>query len=552
MLRSSPLATAFVLSLLLSSPGCGHPSSESEPVVFSADGPEIPLLVVPPPPPGCSGKHLPTDATCTIHEAYGVFVGRHGKDTNQGTRREPVRTLATAIRFAMLTRRRVYVCAETFDEALLIEDGVSMFGYFDCQSDWAVSSRRARVAPRMHEVAARTRGIVRPTRIESFEIVSPDAAPSRSSMGLVAERALALSFHRTLIRAGRGGDGENGIEPTALQNDPSADGAPGEPMQIGPCEGSCRLAHHQHPTGGTNACGAANVVTGRGGAGGRAGRVRYRPHRPGDLPLCYPAITGRDFTACYYPEPGEPFDEGEAVEGARGAGFGYSELVGDVLEVTTVLAKPGEVGRRGRAGENGRMGTFDANGYRGGDGTQGENGAPGKGGGGGSAQVPQELLTIASYPLVSIYAWMGGGGGAGGCPGLAGSPGKGGGASVAVISIDSMIAFDATSSLEASAGGLGGAGTFGSNPSDGGLGKGSAREIPETQGARGGRGGDAGASGHGASGPTIGIAWRGQKPTRLPTTILAKPAGPQPERSNGRALIPAGMAGVAREELELL
>ncbi|MFO0664302.1 MAG: hypothetical protein U0174_10140 [Polyangiaceae bacterium] len=553
---TSPRLFGFLLALLPFAPGCGA-SYDSPPSEGDAGAPGAGPFDVPHPPAGCTPSRLPADDACTIHEAFGVFVSSGGKDTNMGSRDSPLRTIATGVRIAALTKRRVYLCAQTYVEPIVFRAGVPIFGYFDCTAGWkVVTSRRARVAPRAHHIAARAFDIHEPTRVESIEVYAGDAESGASSIALIAERSPGLAFFRSVLRAGRGGDGHAGVAPLDLVNDGSAAGESGDVLRFGPCDAACLTRRRTRPKGGSNSCGGSTpVALSQGGDGARAGFVRYRTHAEGDPPLCFPILsTGRaDLPLCYYPDPGELMETGlpsaESMHTARGANFGYSTVSGEVVVRHTMLATAGEAGKDGKNGDNGVLGTFSSNGYGGGDGVPGEHGRPGQGGGGGSAQVPRELFVQDYVPVPFAFAAMGGGGGAGGCPGRAGSPGTGGGASVAVIAIDSGLSFDEATTLVAATGGLGGEGSFGSAPSEGGAGGAGTSEFPETRGAPGGRGGRAGASGHGAAGPTIGIAWRRVRPTWFASPSLGPAALARPTRTQGRVAIPEGVGGLRAEEL---
>lgn len=51
-----------------------------------------------------------------------------GRDDNTGTQDQPVRTLDRAINLALVTNRRVYACAERFEESVTIPSGVEVWG----------------------------------------------------------------------------------------------------------------------------------------------------------------------------------------------------------------------------------------------------------------------------------------------------------------------------------------------------------------------------------------------------------------------------------------
>ncbi|MCC6554909.1 MAG: hypothetical protein IT372_18200, partial [Polyangiaceae bacterium] len=59
----------------------------------------------------------------------GVFVSSSlGDDANDGTKAAPVRTLGKALTLAGFGDRRVYACAEQFDEAIQVLPGIAIYG----------------------------------------------------------------------------------------------------------------------------------------------------------------------------------------------------------------------------------------------------------------------------------------------------------------------------------------------------------------------------------------------------------------------------------------
>src|SRR4029078_7412923 len=60
-----------------------------------------------------------------------------GNDANPGTRGEPVKTIKTAISWAQKRSKPIYACGETYVEDVRLPAGVSLFGGFDCDDDWA-------------------------------------------------------------------------------------------------------------------------------------------------------------------------------------------------------------------------------------------------------------------------------------------------------------------------------------------------------------------------------------------------------------------------------
>ena len=161
-----------------------------------------------------------------------------------------------------------------------------------------------------------------------------------------------------------------------------------------------------------------------------------------------------------------------------------------------------------------------------GAGTAGKDASPGQGGGGGGgANFNSNCNSLCpNGPALTAYRWSsaGGGGGAGGCAGLAGTPGTGGGASIGALVVDSPLTFVGTR-LASAQGGAGGAGTLGSAGLAGA--NGGATADQGGSGGVGGRGGAAGLSGHGAPGPSIALAYSGQRPSLETSELVPGPGG---------------------------
>ncbi len=66
-----------------------------------------------------------------------------------GTLTHPFKTLADAFTAAKTKKKRVLACGETYEEAVVLADGVTAFGNYDCSVLPWVSS----ALPRRHQVA---------------------------------------------------------------------------------------------------------------------------------------------------------------------------------------------------------------------------------------------------------------------------------------------------------------------------------------------------------------------------------------------------------------
>ena len=89
----------------------------------------------------CDPTKSPSDDPCVVDEAYGVFVSPRGSDANPGTRSAPASTIGRGMDLAKAARKRVYVCAGSFAEPLVVaasRDGVNVYGALDCAT-WGLS-----------------------------------------------------------------------------------------------------------------------------------------------------------------------------------------------------------------------------------------------------------------------------------------------------------------------------------------------------------------------------------------------------------------------------
>ena len=432
--------------------GCGGFGSGDD---SPAPGGETPAPPVPGPngePPKAPPVGGPPDPT-EFTNVLGIFVAPSGSDGADGTRERPLARIQPAIDLAKTVGKRVYVCAGTYREALVVADSISIIGGLDCSGDgWRTSPALSRVeAPT--SPALRATDNKSPTRIQALDIVAPTAtAPSASSIGMIAERAGGIVFARSKITAGNAMKGDDGVEGIQLSNaavtprgaaiPPAfqcADGVPGACVRIFGAGSFWRMPYGG--VGGTNTCvGAPGFVAQAGGEGGSGGLSE--------------------------------------VFSSNGSA-GWRNYTGNAAYAAQ-LAPPGRTGANGADGADRpaapTVGTLSSDGYVPADGANGTNGATGFGGPGGRGLDPEigghYSATSANVGLV-YRGWGGGGGGAGGCPGLAGTAGKGGGASIAALLIESPLAFEGTQ-LTAGQGGNAGRGSLGSIPAVGG-----ARNNPE-------------------------------------------------------------------------
>jgi hypothetical protein len=463
--------------LLIVVTGCAASDAAGNPVMPSQSDPSRPL----------EGTPAPAD----IDEALGVFVLADAPQ-GDGTRTRPFGTIGKAIEIAKAFGKRVYVCDGTYRESLVLADGVSVTGGFECKGgSWKIGSGRSRIeAPVSPAIVAKQ--IAKPTRFERFDVVAPNGkAPSESSIGLLAVESAALVIASARIVAGDGSKGEDGAPAITLTQVGSPHGKPGVAASDYCADkrtGHCRDAVKREPggAGGVAQCAGApghDAESGSTGGSGGVFEVRWLPSQLNAFWATYQGNSAVFGTTTADPRSGAP----------------------------------GADGTMGRSAQ--RFGTFSSDGFVPANGMRGTDGAPGRAGQGGEGVQP----TMSTVGLDLAYGTSGSGGGAGGCAGLAGTEGKGGGASVGAIVVASAMTFDGVE-LVAGSGGAGGKGSFPSRPSAGGIGGPPINGIAATRGGDGGSGGSAGVSGSGAGGPSIGLAHDGDPPKMIATT--ARPGKP--------------------------
>lgn len=478
-------------------------------------------------PPPCLAASLPNANPCVVSEAYGVFVAANAAPGGDGTRGKPFTTLSAGITAAKASSKRVYACAGTYAEAIEIQNGVSMFGYFACVANaWTVGTQRARVQS-LTSPAARAIGITTATRIEAIDVYAPDfgvlapdaTQPAKSSIGLLTSNAAALTFAAATIHAGTaqaGGAGAAGVQLVQASNGAQVAGGAATPLRgrctFGAglkCIGPVNESDASGPAGGVSDCrlpnGSLAPVSAQGGPGGRGGHPSSWT-RVGASPATWlaSAAAGQGLPATA--------TSSTAVGGAPGRDPSVNGGTWGDLNLP-----------RGTGGANGStLGALTTNGFGAVDGAMGGNGFPGQGGGGGGAFVHTTTeVTAAADTAIYMEGSSGAAGGAGGCAGMGGGGGHGGGSSIAVAQLDAAIRLE-TVTFQTSAGGAGGRGGNGSDGTGGGS---SGQAINANRGGPGAAGTVGGTGGSGRGGHSIAIAYTGTAPTLVTPTYQLGAAG---------------------------
>ncbi|WP_437716537.1 PGRS family protein [Sorangium sp. So ce448] len=424
-----------------------------------------------------------------------MFVRLDGDDDNDGTPGAPVKSLEKAIALATAktdaTKKNVYACAETFEEAVEIAADVTLFGGLDCENGWRWIGEQKRttltadaggIPLTMHEGAE--------IRMEDVDVVAKSIPPEeqamfgKSSIAAVAD-GITMSLARCTIAAG-----------DAARN------------------------AKRPPNTGDNAAAEA-------GKDGNPGREACMPTiTPGGAEQSNDCEEGVEDSLSGAGGPGLPAAGNQGLRGTPGG----SDNGGVGQASTADLCKNGRDGVDGTAGEPGAgagamaLGTLSReDGYTGVSGLSGLPGvtAQGGGGGGGARGIPNIANPTPPRECPNgkgVGGASGGSGGAGGCGGKGGPGGNAGGSSIALISIYSTLEFNGVT-LKTGRGGDGDDGWPGQPGGDGG--KGGEGGKPPTNssgldnacsGGRGGRGGQGGTGGGGRGGHSIGIAFLGTPP----------------------------------------
>ncbi|WP_437710371.1 hypothetical protein WMF45_36595 [Sorangium sp. So ce448] len=419
-------------------------------------------------------------ATSPAKDGCGVFVARRGDDASDGTREAPVRTLQRAVEQASKPggTRRVYACAEDFEEAVTLPSGVAIWGGRDCATEawtWGGKDRFTGIAPAPEHVPliVEAREASMTSTVFGVRLVAADATrPSGSAIGMIVREGAAVNVVSSEILAGNGADGAAGE--SAPQAWRAPDGAPGHQGAAG-----CLADWNEGAPPEMTVC--EDGRTSIGGAGGDGA-----------------IAAGGDG------EPGAPAPAAGSVDNGGGGKGG---------RMTCTSGERGDAGEPGANGVGGgtgleellKYGTISARGWQGFSGQDGQNGGIGQGGGGGGGVGTNGQCR----PVDPQGGPSGGSGGGGGCGGRGGQGGGYGGGSFGIIALHAHVMVDKTEIIT----GDGGRGGNGGRGQEGGFGgeRGPAGYIAPAayfacDGGEGGAGGKGGHGGGGLGGISVTIA----------------------------------------------
>jgi hypothetical protein len=412
------------------------------------------------------------EATKIPMECSGFFLSANGSDAAEGTRDAPVLTFGRALELAVASAevKRIYVCAEEFNEAVTVAAGIEIYGGLDCDNEWTYvgDTKKTIIAPQPDLVPLTLQSGEGTTVIADIEARAADAgALGGSSIAAIIDGVTA-SLVSSVLQAGAGANGDKGaaletLSPTS-PDDPAIKGNAGK-----------------------NACTDPSMTSGADAKTNEA---------------CPSSIGGKGGAGMV--DTGANGEDGQPLPQDNPGGFGLGGT-----GTASFPCKNGELGLSGADGAAGagstEIGTLSVTGIAGAAGTDGDPGMPGQGGGGGGGAKGKVLCGGAS----------GGSGGAGGCGGAGGKGGQAGGSSIALISLNAKLSFTELT-LKTGAGGIGGEGGDGQIGGVGGTGGlGGALTTGTQKGCVGGEGGSGGAGGKGGGGRgghSIAIAYMGDSP----------------------------------------
>ena len=439
-----------------------------------------------------------------------VFVSASlGSAAGAGTREHPVVTIARGLDVARTNGLpAVCVSGEIYNEAITVASGISIYGGFDATNTSFAFRRSAAAVTQVSApgIVFDAPSISAETHLEGLKITATTpATPGASTYGVRLGGGPGRLFVRyDVITAGKGADGDNGVDGTAPSPAMAPTGNPGVNGVSGMNAGG---TGGPQPTcaefGGAGGPGGYDALPGTDGSAGTGNTMVGVGGRANSATACL-GVTGSSMGGTGAPH---------LVPGAAGV-FGIGGL--GQGKIASGLYAPAD----------------------GADGTKGLNGKGGSGGGGGGGG-DNGTLCVSDH---------GGGGGSGGCGGLggnAGSKGRGGGGSFAVFVAAGTITVtdNQLTTLGGGRGGKGGAGALGQLGGSGGMPGGAADD-----GGAGGMGGAGSAGGAGApgggggGGPSICVA-RGAGTTILFMSISCSTGTPGAGGVGGASATGGGTAG---------
>ena len=353
-------------------------------------------------PATCDLTKSAKDSPDCVVDGVGVFVSPTGKDGARGTKADPLRSIADGVAKASADRKpRVYVCEGTYDAAVTLAEGVSIFGGLSCA--WALTGAKPRLAP-AKGIALRVTKVTSAIVVEDFEIAgSADPnTPSDSAIAVFVSDSGPITLRRVKLSAGAATPGSNGTKRSNYAGSAAATGGNANGALAGQ-GASCSCMDATTSKGGNGAAGNGADVS----AGGAMPPVGAANSGSSNLTTCGEGTVGTNGAA-------KPAGASTSVPGSLSA-QGWS------TPNSMINAPNGNPAQGGGGGGAKTQGGTNAGGGGGCGGCGGAGGVSAQSGGSSFA-----LLAFNSSIVVEGGALISGAGGAGGTGG-AGQDGEPGG-----------------------------------------------------------------------------------------------------------------------------
>lgn len=442
-----------------------------------------------------------------------LFVDQSsGNDNNPGTMSQPLQTINAALAeiTSLSGKDQIYVSRGTYNESILLIEGVSIYGGYDASQNWKrsaayeVTIRNTSPDSTTNDVVGLygedigTDGV---TELQNVRVVAgsatsrqPGTPNGASSIGLHCTNCPGLTVRGSIIEAQNGYDGRDGD--AGSQQYPSTSSLPPSCHGSNGSSGSAANGGDRGSGGSNFECSLTGETTRSGGTGGHGRSTQSGDSgSPGQVAGDGGGSAGSGGSSNANPFSGSGGPGGGGTGGAHGSSGTDGSAGAFTFSCTSTTCR---FGGQGGAGGNGTMG------HGGGGGGGGGNNVLNGGGGGG-------------------------GGGASGCPGTGGTQSGAGGNSIAMLLVNSTdIVIERTTFITGAAGKAGKAGAGGAEGpgcSAGSGGSGAGKAGKGGNGGAGGKGGRGGHGGGGTGGSSIGILHSGTNVSPVSPTWQLGSAG---------------------------
>ena len=301
-------------------------------------------------PLGCDPAKAPHDEPCVVDDAFGVFASPVGSDTNLGSKSAPVRTIGRAMDLAKAAGKRVYACAGSYPEQLVVglsRDGVNVYGALDCAMWTYGAANKVVVTPAQSGYALELEGLQTGASFEDLEFDAQNASagiPAASSIAVFVSSSQGVSFDRVTMGAGNANDGAPGGSIGAATNwfgtapayadlnGNDAQDAGGAPSKRCTCRdqsetsGGAGGGPMNIPTPGAGTPEYSDAGVGAGGSNAQSCASGGTGQNGGDAPVPTASVPSSSLGTCsqsgWLPSSGSPGDDGRPGQGGGGAGNG--------------------------------------------------------------------------------------------------------------------------------------------------------------------------------------------------------------------------------------